>query len=77
MDIEQQYTKAFNHGFILAQFEPILLHTFTRNLAPVNNYLEGLFAGKEVFEIEKSKDHLFEIGKLRSQSIINDKDRGA
>ncbi len=48
MDTEQQFTKAFNHGFILAQFEPKLLHVITRNRAPVNNYVEGLFAGKRL-----------------------------
>ncbi len=73
MDTEQQFTKAFNHGFILAQFEPVLLHTITRNLAPVNNYVEGLFAGMRQLEYERNKQELENLrGQLFTRGFEHD-----
>ena len=75
MNTEQQYIQAFNNGYILAQHGSKILNTLTKSLTPSNNYLEGFFAGKEEFELERNKHQLFELGKLRSQSHTNNKDR--
>lgn len=78
MDSEKQYTEAFNNGYILAQYEPKLLNTITKSLAPSNNYLEGFFAGKEQLEFENGKNKLLELQKLRylsdDRNKYNDKD---
>jgi hypothetical protein len=74
MDPEIEYIKAFNNGYMLALYESLLLNTISKNLAPTNNYLQGFFDGKEQLELENSKDHLIEIGKLRSQSHTNYKE---
>lgn len=75
MNTEQKYIQGFNSGYVLAKHEPNLLNTISKNLNLNCNYLQGIFAGKEEFELEKSKDQLFEIGKLRSQSFTNNNDR--
>lgn len=72
MNSEKQYTQAFNNGYILAQHVPKLLNTISKTLAPANNYLEGLFAGMEEFELERNKSHILEIGKLREQGNYRD-----
>lgn len=79
MNSERQYAQAFNNGYILAQYEPKLLNTISKTLAPTtNNYLEGFLAGKEQLEFENGKNKLLELQKLRYQSYdrnkYNDKD---
>jgi hypothetical protein len=65
---EQQYIRGFNSGFLLAQFEPKLLDTVTKNLHSMNEYLEGLFDGREEFEIEQTRLQSEELKRLRTRS---------
>lgn len=49
---EQLYVTAFNNGYILAKYEPIILSTISKNIPCLNNYLNGLFSGKKEYELE-------------------------
>jgi hypothetical protein len=64
MNTETEYTKAFNNGYTLAEYEAKLLETITQNLAPSTPYLEGLFAGKEEYALELKNNK--ELNELRS-----------
>jgi hypothetical protein len=78
MSKEEQYTKAFNNGYILAEHEPKLLEAITQNLASSTPYLEGFFAGKEEYALELSNNKelsaLRAIETLRAKSNRIDKD---
>ncbi len=69
MDNEQHFIEGFNSGFLLAKYEPILLMKVLQNLRAKNDYVKGLFSGKEEFEIEQTKDYLKQVYEIRSQSL--------
>lgn len=73
MSTEKQYIQAFNNGYILEQYEPDLLNTVSKNLTPINNYLQGFFAGQGQIELENSKDQMFELRQLRDR--LGDKEK--
>lgn len=66
------FTKGFNHGYLLARYEPGLLASVVKNVSPGGDYLEGFFSGKEEYELEQTKTRLDELSRLRD----NAKDRG-
>ena len=68
---ETLYKNGFNNGYILAKHEPELLTTVTKNLHPAEGYLDGLFSGKDEWEIEHSKGQISELKNIRN----NTKDR--
>jgi hypothetical protein len=68
MNEELQYIKAFNCGYIMEVYEPVLLQAIIQKLNPTTNYLEGLFAGKSQFNYEKDKAKLSTLAALRIQS---------
>lgn len=78
MNTENQYSKAFNDGYILAKHEPNLLNIISKNLVPSNNYLQGFFKGKSQYKLENNTNQLVELGELRSKSKFkhNDFERG-
>ena len=74
MSTERKYIQAFNSGYTLAQYEPRLLNTISKNLTPSNIYLNGLLDGKEQFEFEKDKVILDELSQLRNETIGRNND---
>ncbi len=72
-DQEQQFKTGFNNGYLLAKHESGLINTITKNLHVENNYVDGLIAGKEEYELELTKE-LDELQKLRDKSIDRDRD---
>lgn len=72
---EEKYIKGFNNGYVLAEHKPELLKTVTQNLPPTNEYVEGIFDGKEQLENEKIQEQMQFIGNLRSQSFKRDKEQ--
>lgn len=70
----EKFVTAFNNGYILARYEPKLLNSITRGLSPTNIYLEGLFAGKNQFELDICKDQFFELLRLRERSQYKQND---
>jgi hypothetical protein len=74
MDTEKRYIQGFNSGYLLAKHDPALLSKIITGLTPTNDYLEGLFEGKEQLELENTKSQLNELQKLRSKS--KDKTKG-
>ncbi len=74
MNPEEEYTKAFNSGFILAEHNPELLEKVTQNIPPSYNYLEGFFDGKEEFDKNKEMAIVSEIEQLRNKSKSMDRD---
>ena len=63
---EKLYIKGFNSGYLLAKHEPELLTKIVKNVSPANDFVEGLFSGKEEFELEYSRSQLDEINHLRN-----------
>jgi hypothetical protein len=75
MTEQDQFIEAFNNGYILAKYEPKMLNTLTKNLATKTEYLEGFFAGKEEYELDRQKSVLNELDDLRTRSSSNFKER--
>lgn len=58
------YIKGFNNAYFLAQHNPSLLKQLIK-LESETDYVKGLKDGKKRFELEKQKDRIQEIKKLR------------
>ena len=65
MYTEKQYSNGFNNGYQLSKYEPDLLSKLIKNIQPSAGYLEGFFSGKEEYEIEKAKEKLDDLDRLR------------
>lgn len=76
MDNEQLFTKGFNSGYLMAKYEPGLLNKIINTVAPTAPFLEGLFSGKEEFELEQNKAQLNELRGLRDRSNSRDQELG-
>lgn len=76
MDSEQLFTNGFNSGYLLAEYEPGLLNKIINNVQPTAPFLEGLFSGKEQYEIEMELDktQLQELQNLRDRSSSRDQE---
>jgi hypothetical protein len=74
MDSEKRYIQGFNSGYLLAKHEPTLLSKIITGLTPANDYLEGLFEGKQQLELENTKRQLNELQQLRNQSKDREND---
>ena len=68
MNTEKEFIKAFNNGYVLAEHEPKLLNTVSKNLNPSNNYLEGFLLGKKEYEQEYCKKTMNDLQLLRNQT---------
>jgi hypothetical protein len=75
MDAEKQYTRAFNNGYLLAKHEPQLSNVLCQHLKAGNNYVEGLIAGKELYELEHVKMQMAALENLRSHTKTYDRER--
>jgi hypothetical protein len=62
---EIKYTRGFNNGYVLAKYEPGLLSKIIKNLRPVNDYLEGFFSGKDLYELELIQGQLKNLDNIR------------
>ena len=69
MSTEKQYTQAFNNGYLIAKYECALSYAVSKNLSPVNNYLEGFFAGRDQMEFEMEIYKMSELDQLRNKPI--------
>jgi len=72
MNEEQQYSTGFNAGYLLAKYDPELLVQVTKNLTPVNDYVQGFFSGKEEYAQEKNRQQVEELRNIRTHN----KERG-
>ena len=63
---EKLYIKGFNSGYLLAKHEPELLGKVLKNISPKKDFVEGLFSGKEEYELEYSRTQLDELNHLRN-----------
>ena len=71
---EQKYIKGFNSGYLLAKHMPTLLSKVVKNISPTDDFSEGLFSGKEEYELENSRTQIEELKRLRNKS--KDRDKG-
>lgn len=71
---QMQYIRGFNSGYLLAKYIPTLLAKIVKNVRPTNDFTEGLFSGKEEYELEHSRTQAEEISQLRKKS--RDRDKG-
>ncbi|CAN5819730.1 hypothetical protein BH10BAC2_BH10BAC2_27090 [soil metagenome] len=53
---EKQYQTGFNNGYLLSKHNPELLNKLTAGLKSDNDYINGLFAGKDEHEMEVGKN---------------------
>jgi len=60
---EKQFIAGFNSGYLLAEYEPVLLTSLLSNISPINSYISGMSFGQKEFELEHRLD---EISKLRN-----------
>ncbi len=51
--LTKQYQKGFNHGYILAKYEPKLAKQVIKPENNHSDYLKGLISGKAEFKMEK------------------------
>lgn len=72
--VENQYIKGFNNGYLLAKYEPSLLDKLFKQLAPSGEYLEGMFSGKEEYELEHSRMQMDELKRLRNEALDHNHD---
>lgn len=73
---EQLYVRGFNHGYILAKYLPELVTKLIKTVAPITDYTEGFFSGKEEYEIEYTRAQIDELNNLRNRSKDQDRDLG-
>lgn len=71
MNIDEQYSKGFNDGYLLRMHEPILMTKLLKTLELDNVYLEGLVLGTKQYEAEQ----LAELKKLRSRDYGNEREK--
>ena len=71
---EKLYISGFNSGYFLAKHIPTLLAKIIKNVSPAAPFIEGLFSGKEEYELEHSKIHINELSNLRNRSKDRDRD---
>lgn len=62
---EQQFTKGFNHGYLMEKYTPSLLKKIIKSINPSSEYFQGFFSGKRKYEVEKNKYHEDDLIKLR------------
>lgn len=72
MDAEQQYIKGFNNGFLLAEHAPSLVQKLVPGLQTANDYTDGLIAGSQQYILDKERDDLTELSRLRDNSKERD-----
>ena len=70
---EKLYIKGFNSGYLLAKYMPVLLTKIVKNVSPTNDFVEGLFSGKQEYELEYSRTQLDELNLLRNKSENREK----
>lgn len=63
---EQQFIKGFNHGYLLAQYEPDILASVLKNNNPINSYFSGLSFGQKEFILDKSINEISYLRKLKT-----------
>ena len=70
----EKYVKGFNNGYLLAKHEPALLSEISRTLKSSNEYIEGIFSGKEQYEIEQTRTQQTELEQIRATAKERDND---
>lgn len=69
---EQEYTKGFNKGYIIAQYEPDLGKELARNTTHNDSFTSGLiFGARELFK-EKELSRQNELDEIRGQENVKD-----
>ena len=68
METNKTFIHGFNNGYLLARYEPTLLATVVKNLRPANDYLAGLFSGKQHYELEKIALQIEYLNLIRDQN---------
>lgn len=70
---EQEYTKGFNKGYIIAQYEPDLGKELAWNTKHQDSFTSGLiFGARELFK-EQELNRQEELGQIRGQAATKEK----
>lgn len=67
MSTQQQYTRGFNSGYVLAKYNPNLLIKVVKGLAPTTEYLGGFFSGKLEYELENLRQETKDVENIRAK----------
>ena len=76
MEMQEQYVRGFNHGYLLTKHVPDLVGKLVVSLkAPTNDYLSGFFSGKEEYELELKHEKLDDLDQIRRKANDQEYDR--
>lgn len=70
---EQEYTKGFNKGYIIAQYEPDLGKELAWNTKHQDSFTSGLIFGAHELFKEQELNRQEELGQIRGQAATKEK----
>jgi hypothetical protein len=65
---EKQFIAGFNTGYLLAEYEPSLLDSITKNLPLVNSFILGLNRGQKEYQFFISTNKMNELKLIRTKN---------
>ena len=73
--MENNFTKGFNHGYLLAKYLPDLFAKLEPSINTSNAYFQGIFCGSLEWGKENLKMKFEELNRLRDRSDNKEKER--
>lgn len=75
--LDPQYQKGFNHGYLLAKHKPELMKQIEKSLTSATEYTKGILHGRAEYRMEKMKQKLkTPANKSHAQQQVKTKGRG-
>lgn len=65
---EKEFIAGFNSGYLIAEYEPLILTALLKQIHPINSYIYGMSLGQKEYELEVSKIQLNELGQMRQKT---------
>lgn len=63
MSIDKQYIKGFNHGYLLAEYDPELAKQIVKNPNVESEYFKGIVSGKQEYDLSRIKNRMKKVAK--------------
>lgn len=67
---EQEFTKGFNNGFLIAQYESEIASMVVKDIKSDSHYFQGLIAGKQEYELNKNRYQIKDNDRSRNKGDI-------
>jgi hypothetical protein len=71
-----RYLTGFNHGYLMARYEPAIMQSIGKSIFPQGEYLAGFCLGRQEYEREQERERLSDLKKIRDRSRDLDRDMG-